>query len=367
MNVSGPPTPPDSGSELVKLSFDGDVILEPSGGGEDAIRLLCSSTCLRHGSPVFRAMFRPDTFAEGENLSSDSPRVVPLPEDDPKAMKKLCEILHLQVTDEQLDITKTVPFLADFAIVVEKYQCQQAAATWASNQIHAILSYRWDDKTFWSSKHKEEQLESPVIVPLHCWSNFEKLIFVAYALDLPELFRNITKQLTVEYVMPSDGISIVHSPLMPPAFVQDFEKYRQGEQESIVLAMYAHATSPAQGLVSDHCGLSQIVAKVWLGDLTAVDLARLDKVSITTICTRAGRLKNLPFVVNNNAQCYWTDSHSCFWLDFKTKRTSVVAKVQSIASRNRGQCLDCIKRRYLGIDSPCRIRHNSQGERHYVP
>ena len=64
---------------------------------EVAYNLLVSSEVMSIASPVFAAMFD-GRFAEGQDLSSEAPREVDLPDDDPELVKLLCEIVHLKVT-----------------------------------------------------------------------------------------------------------------------------------------------------------------------------------------------------------------------------------------------------------------------------
>ncbi|KAF2443358.1 hypothetical protein P171DRAFT_362097 [Karstenula rhodostoma CBS 690.94] len=165
---------------LIRLSYNGDVIPNPSGNVNSVIRLLCSSACLSHGSLVFRAMFAPDHFAEGEDLSSISLPTIPLPDDDPDAIYRLCKILHFDMDIADctepieptglLDVEQNGRF-ADFAIVCDKYDCRKTAMPW-------IMAY------FPLALHRSQQI------------GIEKLLFVTYVLELPKEFQETEAQST---------------------------------------------------------------------------------------------------------------------------------------------------------------------------
>jgi hypothetical protein len=95
----------------------GDVILQV-GADNNAVHLLVSSKVLSLASKVFEAMFNND-FAESQNLSSTSPREMPLPDDNPVQMTTICKLAHMQTSDnpEKLDVAD----LANFAVLCDKY------------------------------------------------------------------------------------------------------------------------------------------------------------------------------------------------------------------------------------------------------
>ena len=73
-----------------EIYSNGDVVLVV---GPQAARLRVHSQCLSSASKVFRAMFGP-TWSEGKDLSGDSPKEIPLPEDDPSALYAICCVVH---------------------------------------------------------------------------------------------------------------------------------------------------------------------------------------------------------------------------------------------------------------------------------
>lgn len=68
-------------------------------------RLHVSSVFLGQASPVFKAMLGPK-FREGQALAGDSRIDIPLPEDDPRAMESICNVLHFRSVQvpQKLDI-----------------------------------------------------------------------------------------------------------------------------------------------------------------------------------------------------------------------------------------------------------------------
>ncbi|KAL1602402.1 hypothetical protein SLS60_005818 [Paraconiothyrium brasiliense] len=196
---------------LITLTYAGDVILKLGGHEQPVIRLLCSSVCLSHGSSVFKAMFRPDRFAEGQDLSFTSPPEVPLPEDDPDSVKRLCEILHSQPGDHDEWICTN--HYAEFAIVVDKYDCRNATLPWFKMHFHHILA------------------------PKSC-PDTEKLLFVCYVLDFPKEFEAVTKQLMLNHNRPIDPLTAMHdTDLVPLKFLRDLEQRRKLNVEKVARAL----------------------------------------------------------------------------------------------------------------------------------
>lgn len=166
----------------------GDVLLELGREGKPAGTLLVLSHVLSLASPVFEAMFN-GNFVEGQNLSAASPKLVALPDDDPESVTLLCRIIHLRTTE----ITETIslPRLADLAVVCDKYQCTEAVSSWARVQIAQKLSGP----------------DSPA---------FEKLLFIAYVLNLPLEFGQVSARLTYDRIADISYQTATHgSDLMP--------------------------------------------------------------------------------------------------------------------------------------------------------
>jgi hypothetical protein len=109
----------------IPIAPDGDTILIV---GTEKARLRVSSATLSGASPVFHALFSA-TFHEGLQPRSDtSPVAITLPEDDPAAMRFVCDLVHLVPTPRGGTGTGTgtgAPHEHDeilaVAVVVDKY------------------------------------------------------------------------------------------------------------------------------------------------------------------------------------------------------------------------------------------------------
>jgi hypothetical protein len=97
------------------ISPDGDVVLVV---GSRNVRLRIQSQCLRCASKVFGAMFRPH-WSEGQGLSKESPREVPLVEDDADALRTICCVLHHRNDDVPQSLTPKE--VLQIAIEADKY------------------------------------------------------------------------------------------------------------------------------------------------------------------------------------------------------------------------------------------------------
>ncbi|KAI1776672.1 hypothetical protein F4818DRAFT_440071 [Hypoxylon cercidicola] len=105
---------------VVPIAPDGDVIFVV---GDEKRPLRVHSVFLRTASSVFKAMLGPH-YREGANLSSDCPKVIPLPEDDPKAMEIIFNIIHFRfdAVSERYDPESVLCL----AIAADKYDFTQA-------------------------------------------------------------------------------------------------------------------------------------------------------------------------------------------------------------------------------------------------
>ena len=99
---------------LPDISLDGDVVLIV---GPQQVGLRVHSLRLRCASKVFDSMFGP-TWSEGQGLCQESPREVPLPEDDADALHTICLVLHYR-HDVRSDLTPHE--VLRIAIMADKY------------------------------------------------------------------------------------------------------------------------------------------------------------------------------------------------------------------------------------------------------
>jgi hypothetical protein len=86
---------------VTDISPDGDVVLVV---GPRNVRLRIHSQCLRCASKVFDAMFRPH-WSEGQGLSKNFPREVPLVEGDADALRTICCVIHHRNDDVPQSLT----------------------------------------------------------------------------------------------------------------------------------------------------------------------------------------------------------------------------------------------------------------------
>ena len=142
----------------------GDVILRLGKEGELTTTALVSSAALSLASPVFEAMFN-GCFAEGQALSSESPREVPLPDDELMSMLLICRITHMRTADLPEELT--VETFADFASTCDKYQCSEAVEAWSKVWTRELIKV------------------SPGI-------NFDLMVLATYMLDMPLEFYEVT-------------------------------------------------------------------------------------------------------------------------------------------------------------------------------
>ncbi|KAK5680583.1 hypothetical protein LTS10_007516 [Elasticomyces elasticus] len=110
---------------VVEIDPNGDVFLLCGGEvtSNNVCKLRVSSAALRLGSPVFKSLLGP-RFKEGNALLDCATVEVPLPEDDPGNMQKLCQILHFR--NDQMLAPLNAEEVMDFAILCDKYGCANA-------------------------------------------------------------------------------------------------------------------------------------------------------------------------------------------------------------------------------------------------
>ncbi|GAB1315512.1 hypothetical protein MFIFM68171_05722 [Madurella fahalii] len=107
-------------SPLESIAASGDVLLVI---GTEGKRIRVQSLILRTASTVFNAMLGPH-YTEGWDLSSESPKDIFLPEDDPEALRIIFNTIHyrLNTVDDPLD----PPLVLRIAIMADKYDFIQA-------------------------------------------------------------------------------------------------------------------------------------------------------------------------------------------------------------------------------------------------
>ncbi|KAJ6259755.1 hypothetical protein Dda_5395 [Drechslerella dactyloides] len=115
--------------ETVTIVPNADVALlvgQPT--SPDRRKVLASSHILTIASSYFRALLAPDRFSEGIAFQQHKNIELQMFEDDPGAVITVCNILHLQ--SRRIPSSLSGDQLAEVAIVLDKYDCVDAAWAW---------------------------------------------------------------------------------------------------------------------------------------------------------------------------------------------------------------------------------------------
>ncbi|KAK6362929.1 hypothetical protein TWF730_000380 [Orbilia blumenaviensis] len=115
--------------ETVSIVPNSDVaLLVGPPNSPDRVKVLASSTILTIASPYFRALLAPNRFSEGIVFQEHKHIELQMFEDDPAAVITVCNILHLQ--SRNIPPTLSGDQLAEVAIILDKYDCVDAAWAW---------------------------------------------------------------------------------------------------------------------------------------------------------------------------------------------------------------------------------------------
>ncbi|OAP54365.1 hypothetical protein AYL99_11466 [Fonsecaea erecta] len=166
----------------------GDLVIEI-----DHERLRISSKVLSLASPVFNVMLR-SGFKEGNvQTTDDSPRVIPLPEDDLEAFKLVCRVIHFQL--DHIPQELKIESLEKLALVCDKYQC-----TVAMRHCAALLLQRLSDT--------------------YVASELNRQLLVAFLLDLPTAFSDISWRLMQAQAGSFEALpGLTDHPTVPSSFL----------------------------------------------------------------------------------------------------------------------------------------------------
>lgn len=107
-------------SNVAIITPDGNVILVIGPPVHAFSKFLVHTSSLTKSSPVFSAMFGP-YFKEGQPSDQNSPKEIPLPDNDPRAMALMCLVLHGQDYDILGQLRPRDVFLT--AQTCDKYDC----------------------------------------------------------------------------------------------------------------------------------------------------------------------------------------------------------------------------------------------------
>ncbi|KAL0264182.1 hypothetical protein SLS55_000128 [Diplodia seriata] len=179
---------PEPDAPLIEMAPRGDVIFVLDGG---KMKLKVSSTVMSLASPAFNAMFSPDRpWTEAQDLSEHHPKEVPLCDDDPEAMKLICEFLHHQ-HDPDKNVVPTQQVFKQVALLAHKYLLQSSLRCYSERWLKAHI--------------KRARVTG--------YEYHHDLLAIAHLLDSPELFTLISKDFVVFLYSPSQQTGTMHKVL----------------------------------------------------------------------------------------------------------------------------------------------------------
>ncbi|KAK9419674.1 hypothetical protein SUNI508_07160 [Seiridium unicorne] len=122
-------------ASVTTIDEEGDLLLlvgsELSADGVCPETFKVDSRTLCRASKVFKVMLR-GPFSEGKKRDCDSEWLVKLPEDRPKPMTRILEIIHGNFNDELPNLNSDVRALYELTILTDKYNLAHLLKPWAS-------------------------------------------------------------------------------------------------------------------------------------------------------------------------------------------------------------------------------------------
>jgi hypothetical protein len=302
----------------ITVAKRGDVRLKLGKAGQTPTNVLVSSYVLSLASPVFEAMFN-GNFAEGQSLSSHSPREVPLPDDDLESMLLICRITHMQTTELAEELS--VGSFTEFAFAADKYQCGKAVQAWSRLWTAAIFQHPPGE-------------------------DFEKMILATYVLDMPYEFYKATVILVRDRSTDAK-IATMGAHILP---LEIFDTLHSNKRQVEVQAYTVFSTLAA---TSRTCKTSY--------DTTGRLMESLRDSGNWPVVTRSvsemkGKVAKMQEVTKSCTS--WTCACSSYPTNIKS---SAVIKMDQVYNSVKGICLDCIKSHALDGTVQCRIKHDANG------
>jgi hypothetical protein len=293
----------------------GDVILQLGkvGVGEGVRNILVASMVLSLASPVFANMFD-GRFSEGQNLSPNSPRIVPLPDDDPESIIIICKICHIQTSNLPVKLTATA--FSKLALVCNKYDCVDLVRAWAMIWVAALL-------------------DSPSA------PGFEKMILATHLLDLPNEFSKVSQSLIRDQsAILSISKAMDGHDILPCNVYECILMAQVLTQREITRVMGSIVTGHEQ------CGASKQAIGVFLLVLKQKDLLSLSHYPVLTVKHKLKSVHEVNFPVNSNP----CPSHkkTCTCKHASCMKSNLIAELDRIYDSVTGLCLDCVRHKALG-------------------
>lgn len=177
--------PPPTMTTIDIATTDGDVLLTL---GETRLRV--SSVILSSASPVFKTMLGPK-YLEGQgDRSAQNPKEIPLLDDDPVVMTRLCRLLHHQrealdlsppdLARDEKSLILDAQGLFNLAVLADKYGCADGIQMSVGYLLHDLGSGL-------------DPREIPMAVLLH-------LVTAAYIFEDDRHFALFTRRLVMDHV-----------------------------------------------------------------------------------------------------------------------------------------------------------------------
>jgi BTB/POZ domain len=175
--------------------------LEPQKSRKE-IHMLVSSKHLMLASPVFKAMLQHNNFKEGDMLRSSGQVKVPLPDDDPTALKILLDIVHGRVRQVPRQVNLKV--MTELSVLVDKYQMLEVVELYAE---------------VWMNTLKTS-------VPMFFTADLLAWLSISWVFGLADIFKQISR-IAMRGSTNLFGAHESHLPIPQPVFGKSQQFYQR--------------------------------------------------------------------------------------------------------------------------------------------
>ncbi|KAE9378227.1 hypothetical protein N431DRAFT_435400 [Stipitochalara longipes BDJ] len=177
------------------------------------IHMLVSSKHLMLASPMFKAMLQHSNFKEGDELRSSGQVKVPLPDDDPAALKILLDIVHGRVRQVPRHVNLTT--MTELSVLVDKYQMLEVVELYVE---------------MWMSTLKTS-------VPMFFTADLLAWLSISWVFGLGDIFKQISR-IAMRGSTDLFGAHESHLPIPQPVFAAISDARRKGIQDAIAVVEY---------------------------------------------------------------------------------------------------------------------------------
>lgn len=166
--------------------------IEPAESQKE-VHMLVSSKHLMLASPVFKAMLQYSNFKEGDDLRSSGQVKVPLPDDDPAALRILLDIVHGRV--RQVPRHVNLKTMTELSVLVDKYQMLEVVELYVE---------------MWMSTLKTS-------VPMFFTADLLPWLSISWVFGLADIFKQISR-IAMRGSTDLFGAHESHLPIPQPVF-----------------------------------------------------------------------------------------------------------------------------------------------------